>query len=458
MTAGEIRTLVEGQRKLFGSGVTLDYEYRANALDALYEAVASHEAEIAAALRADLGKSEMESYMCETGLLLSNIRWLRRHLRSLMRPKCTRVGLAQFPGHGELRRVPYGTALIMSPWNYPLLLTLEPLASALAAGCTAVVKPSAYSPASGSLIAELLGEVFTPEYVAAVTGGREENSALLEQKWDKIFFTGGARVGREVLRAASENLTSVTLELGGKSPVIVEADADIYLAARRIAAGKFLNCGQTCVAPDYILCDRRVHSALLAALKAEMAAQYPDALNDPEYGRIVNQKHFTRLLGLIDRSKLVYGGGSDAAALKIEPTLLDGAAPDDAVMSEEIFGPILPVLTYESLDEAIAFVNARPLPLALYLFTRSRETERKVLALCRFGGGCVNDTIMHLTTDTLPFGGVGASGMGAYHGRWGFEEFSHLEGILHRGKLAEPALRYRPFTEAKLRLIKKVLR
>ena len=235
MTAGEIRTLVEGQRKLFGSGVTLDYEYRANALDALYEAVASHEAEIAAALRADLGKSEMESYMCETGLLLSNIRWLRRHLRSLMRPKRTRVGLAQFPGHGELRRVPYGTALIMSPWNYPLLLTLEPLASALAAGCTAVVKPSAYSPASGSLIARLLGEVFTPEYVAAVTGGREENSALLEQKWDKIFFTGGARVGRDVLRAASENLTSVTLELGGKSPVIVEADADIYLAARRRA-------------------------------------------------------------------------------------------------------------------------------------------------------------------------------------------------------------------------------
>ena len=458
MKENEISAILEKQRALFASGVTLERDYRALALDSLYDAVKEREGDIAAALYADLGKPEGEAYMCETGLLLNNIRYLRRHLGGLMRPKRVRTGLAQFPGHGELRRVPYGTALIMSPWNYPLLLTLEPLAAALAAGNTAVVKPSAYSPATSSVIAGLLGSVFTKDYVCCVTGGREENTALLGQRWDKIFFTGGTKVGREVLRSAAENLTSVTLELGGKSPVIVDDTADIGLAARRIVYGKFLNCGQTCVAPDYVLCDKKVSAALVEELRRETAAQYPDALSDPTYGRMVTRKHFERVRALIDPEKVVCGGGCDEGALRIEPTVMAGVSLDDAVMGEEIFGPVLPILTYEELDEAVAMVESRPRPLALYLFTRSRENKRRVLSRCRFGGGCVNDTIMHLTTDALPFGGMGASGMGAYHGRWGFEEFSHLEGILHRGGAMDPDMRYRPCTDKKLGMIRKILK
>ena len=458
MKENEISAILEKQRALFASGVTLERDYRALALDSLYDAVKEREGDIAAALYADLGKPEGEAYMCETGLLLNNIRYLRRHLGGLMRPKRVRTGLAQFPGHGELRRVPYGTALIMSPWNYPLLLTLEPLAAALAAGNTAVVKPSAYSPATSSVIAGLLGSVFTEDYVCCVTGGREENTALLGQRWDKIFFTGGTKVGREVLRSAAENLTSVTLELGGKSPVIVDDTADIGLAARRIVYGKFLNCGQTCVAPDYVLCDKKVSAALVEELRRETAAQYPDALSDPTYGRMVTRKHFERVRALIDPEKVVCGGGCDEGALRIEPTVMAGVSLDDAVMGEEIFGPVLPILTYEELDEAVAMVESRPRPLALYLFTRSRENKRRVLSRCRFGGGCVNDTIMHLTTDALPFGGMGASGMGAYHGRWGFEEFSHLEGILHRGGAMYPDMRYRPCTDKKLGMIRKILK
>ena len=458
MKENEISAILEKQRALFASGVTLERDYRALALDSLYDAVKEREGDIAAALYADLGKPEGEAYMCETELLLNNIRYLRRHLGGLMRPKRVRTGLAQFPGHGELRRVPYGTALIMSPWNYPLLLTLEPLAAALAAGNTAVVKPSAYSPATSSVIAGLLGSVFTEDYVCCVTGGREENTALLGQRWDKIFFTGGTKVGREVLRSAAENLTSVTLELGGKSPVIVDDTADIGLAARRIVYGKFLNCGQTCVAPDYVLCDKKVSAALVEELRRETAAQYPDALSDPTYGRMVTRKHFERVRALIDPEKVVCGGGCDEGALRIEPTVMAGVSLDDAVMGEEIFGPVLPILTYEELDEAVAMVESRPRPLALYLFTRSRENKRRVLSRCRFGGGCVNDTIMHLTTDALPFGGMGASGMGAYHGRWGFEEFSHLEGILHRGGAMDPDMRYRPCTDKKLGMIRKILK
>ncbi len=458
MKENEISAILEKQRALFASGVTLERDYRALALDSLYDAVKEREGDIAAALYADLGKPEGEAYMCETGLLLNNIRYLRRHLGGLMRPKRVRTGLAQFPGHGELRRVPYGTALIMSPWNYPLLLTLEPLAAALAAGNTAVVKPSAYSPATSAVIAGLLGSVFTEDYVCCVTGGREENTALLGQRWDKIFFTGGTKVGREVLRSAAENLTSVTLELGGKSPVIVDDTADIGLAARRIVYGKFLNCGQTCVAPDYVLCDKKVSAALVEELRRETAAQYPDALSDPTYGRMVTRKHFERVRALIDPEKVVCGGGCDEGALRIEPTVMAGVSLDDAVMGEEIFGPVLPILTYEELDEAVALVESRPRPLALYLFTRSRENKRRVLSRCRFGGGCVNDTIMHLTTDALPFGGMGASGMGAYHGRWGFEEFSHLEGILHRGGAMDPDMRYRPCTDKKLGMIRKILK
>lgn len=457
MTTDEIRSILDSQRALFASGVTLEYDYRYNALGALYDAVASHEKEIMAALHADLGKSETESYMCEIGLLLSDIRYLRRNLRSFMKPKRRRVGLTLFPGHGELRRSPYGVTLIMSPWNYPLLLLLEPLAASLAAGNTAVLKPSAYAPESSAVIAKLIGETFTPDYVACVTGGRSENTSLLAQRWDKIFFTGGSRVGREVLRSAAENLTPVALELGGKSPVIIDDTADIRLAAKRIVSGKFLNCGQTCVAPDYVLCFESVHDAFIDALRAEVAKQYPNALRDNTYGHIITSRHFERIVGLIDPAKVIVGGRSDAMTLKIEPTVMDGVTPDDAVMGEEIFGPVLPVLTCSGLDEAIEFIESRPRPLALYIFTRSRENEQKVLTRCRFGGGCVNDTIMHLVTDAIPFGGVGESGMGAYHGRWGFEEFTHLAGIYHRTGARESSVRFHPYPDNALRMLRKLL-
>ena len=458
MTGGEIRALNEAQREYFASGATLPLEARERALGALYDALRSREGEIAGALRADLGKSAAESYMCETGLLLADISYLRRNLRRLARPRRAAVGPALWPGRGELRRSPYGVTLIMSPWNYPVLLTLEPLAAAIAAGNTAVVKPSAYSPASSELIARLLGEIFPPELAAAVTGGRAENSALLGERWDKIFFTGGAAVGREVLRAAAENLTPAALELGGKSPVIIDESADIALAARRITAGKFLNCGQTCVAPDYVLCPPGLRGGLVEALRREIARQYPSVLTDPGYGRMVSERHFRRVLALIDPAKTAIGGAYDEAALKIEPTVLTGVEPDDAVMGEEIFGPVLPILDCPGADEAIAFVEGRPRPLALYVFARSRERADYILSRCRYGGGCVNDTVMHLVTDALPFGGVGESGMGAYHGRWGYEEFSHLSGVLRRGAAGEPPVRYRPWTDAKLALMRRLLR
>lgn len=459
MNSEKISAILASQRKLFASGATLDYERRASALDALYAAVRRNEARIAGALRADLGKSAEEAYLCETGLLLSEIAHLRRHLRGYMRPKHTLTGLAQFPGLGELRYVPYGAALIMSPWNYPLLLSLEPLAAALAAGNTAVVKPSAYSPATGELVAKLLGETFPSEYVAAVTGGREENRALLEQKWDKIFFTGGAKVGREVLRAAADNLTSVTLELGGKSPVIVDASADVRLAARRIVQGKFLNCGQTCVAPDYILCAASVREKLVEAICREIRRQYGEQpLQNPDYGRIVNQKHFDRLCGLMADTPAAIGGQSDPGTLRIAPTVLDGVGWDHPAMQEEIFGPILPVIPFDALDEAVAFVRAGEKPLALYLFTKDRSAERRVLDALSFGGGCINDTIIHLATTHMGFGGVGQSGMGSYHGRRSFETFSHMRSIVKKACWLDLPMRYPPYSRWKDRMVRMFLR
>ena len=299
--------------------------------------------------------------------------------------------------------------------------------------------------------------MFAPEQVLAVAGGREENAALLEGRFDRIFFTGGAAAGREVLRRAAEHLTPVTLELGGKSPCIVDGTADIALAARRIACGKLINCGQTCVAPDYVLCDARVETELLSALAAEFRRQCPDAFGDENYGHMVNARHFERVRALIDPQKAVYGGGCDPRSLKIEPTLLAGVTAADAVMGEEIFGPVLPVLTYRTLDEAVAFVESRPRPLALYLFTRSRENKKRVLARCRFGGGCINDTVVHLANERLPFGGVGESGMGAYHGRRGFEEFSHLRGVMDRALRPDLPVKYRPFGAHTLALLRRLM-
>ena len=457
MDSATLDAALAAQRGYFASGATLALEARRAALRRLYGELRRREGDVAAALRADLGKCPEEAYMCETGLLLGGIRYLERHLPALMRARRAPTPLTQFRARSFVSPSPLGAVLIISPWNYPLLLSLGPLAAAVAAGNTAVLKPASSAPASAALIAEIVADVFAPEQVLAVAGGREENAALLEGRFDRIFFTGGAAAGREVLRRAAEQLTPVTLELGGKSPCIVDGTADIALAARRIACGKLINCGQTCVAPDYVLCDARVETELLSALAAEFRRQCPDALGDENYGHMVNARHFERVRALIDPQKVVYGGGCDPRSLKIEPTLLAGVTAADAAMGEEIFGPVLPVLTYRTLDEAVAFVESRPRPLALYLFTRSRENKKRVLARCRFGGGCINDTVVHLTNEHLPFGGVGESGMGAYHGRRGFEEFSHLRGVMDRALRPDLPVKYRPFGAHTLALLRRLM-
>ena len=455
MTEKEIQSILKRQREYFAAGHTLSYEARRAALTRLKDALQRYEAELARALQADLGKSETESYMCETGLTLSEAGWMLRHLRRLMRDRRVPTPLAQFAARSFRSPSPYGTVLIMSPWNYPVLLTLDPLIDALAAGNTAVVKPSAYAPATAAVLQKLLEECFPPEYVCVVTGGRAENQALLRQKFDMIFFTGSKAVGKEVLRCAAEYLTPAVLELGGKSPCIVEKTAKIELAAKRIVFGKYLNCGQTCVAPDYILCDAAIRDKLVAAIQKEIVAQFgADPMQNPDYGKIINAKHYQRIMGLIDPAKVVCGGTGDEAAQRIAPTVMQDVAWEDAVMGEEIFGPILPVLTYTDLDAALAEIEARPHPLALYLFSEDKAVQRRVLGRCHFGGGCLNDTIIHLATSAMPFGGVGESGMGGYHGQAGFEAFSHLRSIVDKKTWMDMPVRYQPYSSLKDRLLR----
>jgi aldehyde dehydrogenase (NAD+) len=442
----ELDQILESQRKFFQSGATLDVSFRVEMLRRLYAAVERYEDNIAAALKADLGKSDFEGFMCETGLVKSELSYMIRHTRRFAARRRVHTPLAQFASSSYQLPCPYGNVLIMSPWNYPLLLTLDPLADAIAAGNTAVVKPSAYSPATSEVMARLIGECFPPEYVAVVTGGRKENAALLEKKFDFIFFTGSQSVGREVLRHAAEYLTPAVLELGGKSPCIVDSSAKLSLAAKRIVFGKFLNCGQTCVAPDYLLCQREVKDQLLAEIRKEIARQYGEnPLQNPDYGKIVNQKHFDRLRGLMDPAKVILGGDTNPETLQIAPTVMDNVTWDDAVMQEEIFGPILPVLTFERMEEVYDLLADKAKPLALYFFSQNQSRIREVTRRCRYGGGCVNDTIIHLATSEMGFGGVGESGMGAYHGKVGFDVFSHIKSIVDKKTWLDLPMRYQPY-------------
>lgn len=455
MKKDEIAKIVNRQRRCFASGATLPVENRIAALKKLRKALIENEERIAAALRSDLGKSAEESYMCETGLVINEISYLLRHIRSFAREKNVATPLAQFPSRSYRKPTPYGVVLIMSPWNYPLLLTLDPLVDALAAGNTAVIKPSAYSPATSLLLKELLERTFPRELVAVVNGGREENECLLEQKFDYIFFTGSKSVGQTVLQKAAVHLTPATLELGGKSPCIVDKSADLKLAARRIVFGKFLNCGQTCVAPDYILCEATVKTALISHLKSEIKRQYgEDYRNNPAYGRLISKKHFDRVCRLIDPSKVVHGGRYDAELLKIEPTIMDLVTWDDAVMQEEIFGPVLPVLTYQNIDEVIQTVNSHDKPLALYIFSSSKKIIRRVTTECTYGGGCVNDCVIHLATSNMGFGGVGESGMGAYHGKTGFDTFTHYKSMVDKKTWLDLPMRYQPYQKLHTKLIR----
>lgn len=459
MTEQEIKDILQQQNHFFSSGKTIPAEFRLKQLESLKEAMIRHEADLAAALKEDLGKSRMESYMCEIGLTLSELTWMQKHLRSLMRSKRVSTPAAQFAAKSFRSPSPYGTVLIMSPWNYPVLLTLDPLIDAIAAGNTAVVKPSAYAPCTFDVMKTMIEECFPAHYVAVVDGGRAENQALLQQRFDMIFFTGGKTVGREVLRHAAEYLTPVTLELGGKSPCIVDSTAKIRLAAKRIVFGKYLNCGQTCVAPDYILCDKRIRDELITAILAEIEKQFgKEPLKNPNYGKIINEKHFERILGLINGEKLVYGGQSEPESLRIAPTVLNNITWDDAVMGEEIFGPLLPILTFDTLDEALDTVESLPHPLALYFFSEDKAAQKKVLDTCRFGGGCINDTIIHLATSDMPFGGVGESGMGSYHGRVGFETFSHYRSIVDKKTWMDLPIRYQKYTRLKEKMMRMFLK
>lgn len=454
MTEQEVATILAKQHAFFASGRTIPVSFRQEQLRKLKRSMLAHEKDLNEALQKDLGKSRMESYMCEVGLTLSELTWMQRHLGSLSAEKRVPTPLAQFAARSFRSPSPYGTVLIMSPWNYPVLLTLEPLIDAIAAGNTAIVKPSAYAPYTCEVMEQIIEECYPQSYVAVVTGGRAENQALLQQRFDMIFFTGGKTVGREVLRHAAEYLTPVTLELGGKSPCIVDSSAKIKLAARRIVFGKYLNCGQTCVAPDYVLCDKTIRDELVLAIQAEIRRQFGAApLENPNYGKIVNRKHFERLLGLIDERKLVCGGQNNPDTLRIAPTVLTDVTWEDAIMGEEIFGPILPVLTFDTLEEAIQMVEARPHPLALYFFSENKTAQSQVLNCCRFGGGCINDTIIHLATSAMPFGGVGESGMGGYHGKAGFETFSHYRSIVDKKTWMDLPIRYQNYTALKEKML-----
>lgn len=455
-----ITKILESQRRYFGSGATLPVQFRIEMLKKLYTAVKKHEAEIEQALNEDLGKSDFESFMCETGMALSEIGYMIKHVRKYAKSKRVRTPLAQFPSKSYQKACPYGTVLIMSPWNYPFLLTIDPLANAIAAGNTAIVKPSAYSPATSALIKKIIEECFPTEYVAVVTGGRKENAELLDQKFDFVFFTGSQSVGKEVLRRCAEHLTPAVLELGGKSPCIVDASAKLPLAAKRIVFGKFLNCGQTCVAPDYVLCQRSVKDALLEEIKKQITQQYgTDPLSNRDWGKMINEKHFDRVFGLIDPQKTVLGGNCERDTLQIAPTVMDNVTFDDAVMREEIFGPILPILCYDDFEEIYALLHDRPKPLALYLFSENKQHIREVPLRLSYGGGCINDTIIHLATSEMGFGGVGESGMGAYHGKEGFNVFSHTKSIVDKKTWLDLPMRYQPYNRLRFsKLIRFFLR
>lgn len=455
----EIREIVNEQREFFKTRITLSLDGRTALLRRLYGSIRQHEAEICEALRADLGKSDFESYMCEIGITLSEISYMIRNMARFSGEKTVRTPLAQFASRSYEKPSPYGNVLIMSPWNYPFLLSMEPLVDALAAGNTAVIKPSAYSPNTAVVLQKIISECFPREYVCVVLGGREENNSLLDMKFDYIFFTGSKDVGRHVLSKAAQNLTPVTLELGGKSPCIVDKSAKIPLAAKRIVFGKYLNCGQTCVAPDYILCDSSVKAELVEEIKKQIIAQFGTApLDNPEYGKIINEKHFRRILSLIDREKLVFGGAADLETLKIAPCVMDDVTMEDAVMQEEIFGPVLPIIEYDSLSKALGTINSLDHPLALYIFSEDKAVIRRVTEQCQFGGGCVNDTIIHLATSEMGFGGVGGSGMGSYHGKRGFDTFSHTKSIVDKKTWLDLPMRYHKYTKLNEKLIRMFLK
>lgn len=453
----EYRELIHSQRAFFRSGRPAILAFRKRQLTKLYVWIEKHESDIEKALKADLCKSGVEAYTTEIGIVKEEIRYALRHLEVWARPRVVPTPLTQFPAKSVRYPQGYGVVLIMSPWNYPFQLTVAPLVGAISAGNCAVVKPSAYSPHTSALLKRMMSELFKQEYVAVIEGGRKENEFLLNEKFDYIFFTGSVNVGKLVMEKAVAHLTPVSLELGGKSPCIVDETADIRLAAKRIIWGKLLNAGQTCVAPDYILVQKNVKDRLIKQMVHQIYKMYgKEPLLNENYPRIVNEKHFERVNRLLDSGKKVCGGGSSKSSLKIAPTILEDITWESPVMQEEIFGPILPVMTFYDIREVIEMVNARPSPLALYYFTKDKTREQQIIRSISYGGGCINDTVVHLATSYMPFGGVGNSGMGSYHGKESFDTFTHYKSVMKKSNILDIPIRYAPFKESRLKWIKKI--
>lgn len=435
--------LVEKQKSFFKTGQTKELSFRLEALKKLQTSIRENEKKIIQALKDDLNKSEFEAYSTEVGFVLSELRYIMKHLPSWVKPKKVKTPMTHIGSSSIIYSEPYGTALIISPWNYPFQLAIAPLIGAICAGNCSVIKPSELSPKTSKVVAEMIHELFPEEYIAVKEGAVETSQALLKEPFDYIFFTGSVYVGKIVMEAAGKNLTPVTLELGGKSPCIVHEDANIPVAAKRIAWGKFTNAGQTCIAPDYVYVYQGIKDVFLNELKKVIHDLYgQEPLENPNYTRIVSEKHFKRLQSFLNNGTCFTGGKSDEKQLMIEPTILTNVTWKDPIMGEEIFGPLMPVMEYEDINEVIDTIQDHPKPLALYLFTKNKTIEKEILNHVSFGGGCINDTIYHISTPHLPFGGVGSSGLGAYHGKSSFDTFSHKKSVLKQTTLFDIPLRY----------------
>ncbi|MGI6077690.1 MAG: aldehyde dehydrogenase [Fastidiosipilaceae bacterium] len=454
-----IQQIFERGREVFFNQVLQTKQQRLAALNRLEEELRASEKRLLKALKLDLNKSVHEAFMTEIGLIYGELSHAKKHLGRWMKPQRVGISLGQMPGRVRLHSDPYGCVLIMSPWNYPALLTINPLISALSAGNTVVLKPSAYSPHTSTVLEQIIRQAFPDDLVQIVTGGREENQALLDIPFDYIFFTGSPKVGRFVMEKAAQHLTPITLELGGKSPVIVDQTADIEQTAKRLLFGKLLNAGQTCIAPDHVFVHRYVKQKLIDALikQSQLIFKDPTYVED-NWPRIISEKHFKRLKGLIEQNRVVYGGGSCTERQTIEFTIVDSPPLDSPVMQEEIFGPILPILVYDDLNQLIREQQQRPKPLALYLFTKDNRTEQRVLKELSFGGGCINDTVLHISSTKAPFGGVGNSGMGHYHGKYGFQTFSHQKTILKKSWFFDVSVRHHPYKSPDTKLPKWMLK
>ena len=451
----EIKELINKQRKFYSSNISKDLKFRIQNLKLLRSIIIKYEKEIQEALRLDLGKSETEAYMTEIGMVLDEIKYNIKHLAKWAKKKYVSTPLSQFPARSYRIPEPRGLVLIISPWNYPFLLSIQPLIGAIAAGNCVIIKPSEYSVNTSKLLKKILTEIYNEAYVTVVLGEKEVEQELLKEKFDYIFYTGSTKIGKIVMEAAAKNLTPVTLELGGKSPCIVDEKCNVELAAKRIAYGKILNSGQTCVAPDYVFVHQNVKEQFLNCLiKYLNNFLGENALNNSDYPKIINEMQFNRIISLIDKEHVIYGGGYNRNILKIEPTILTIKDMTSKVMQEEIFGPILPIIGYNNLDYIINYININPKPLALYLFTNNKKIEKRILKEVSYGGGCINDTIIHLTNKKLGFGGVGNSGIGEYHGKFSFDTFSHYKSIIKKSNHIDLPVRYHPYSKMKEKLIR----